>query len=439
MNNPALPVSKSILIIGASFATGNLGVSALAWSSIKIIKTSWPYAKIVLVGAGRKTSLAKIQLDGRQEEIPTYPVRYCANLLAQHHIVKLAAAFFLCRYLPFLRKRLAVTDSTLGELLRCDMVCDMTGGDSFSDIYGLPRFLRGYLLKRVCQMTGKPFILLPQTYGPFKSRLTRNLARQILYKTNTIYSRDREGLAVVKKLIGPSQKITLCPDVAFIMDPIRPNTAQTSHLEQLKTERKRIVGLNISGLLYHGGYTRDNMFGLACEYHTLVRGIVSNFAQQADQYVLLVPHVLPADDLAVEDDSLAALKVLKDLPVDLQDRVIVLEKGYDQNETKYIIGLCDFFLGARMHATIAALSQCVPAVGLAYSRKFNGVFETAGVADCVLDLRLLNNGQVLDGIQLIFSRREKIHEYLAQTMPSVRSQVFNLFDRLQEPLGNKYL
>lgn len=437
MNDPSLPVHKSILILGASFATGNLGVSALAWSSIKIIRSRWPHAKIVLMGAGRQPTLAEIHLDGRREEIPTWPVRYCANLLVQHHIVKLAVAIFLCRYLPFLRNRLAATHSTLSELLRCDMLCDITGGDSFSDIYGLPRFLRGYLLKRVCQMTGKPFILLPQTYGPFKSQLAWNLASQILNKTHTIYTRDQEGLAVVEKLIGPSQKISLCPDVAFIMDPIRPDTAQNSYLEQMKREGKRIVGLNISGLLYNGGYTQNNMFSLAGDYPSLSRDIISCFASQADQYVLLVPHVLPSSDFAVEDDAIAANKALKDLPADIQAKVIILEKGYDQNETKYIIGLCDFFLGARMHATIAALSQCIPAVGLAYSRKFSGVFETAGVADCVLDLRLLNNGDVMNGILMISSRQEKIRESLKEIMPGVKNQIYHIFDGLHEPEENK--
>ena len=38
-----------------------------------------------------------------------------------------------------------------------------------------------------------------------------------------------------------------------------------------------------------------------------------------------------------------------------------------------------------MHACIAALSQTVPAVAIAYSRKFLGVMETIGVEDIVVD------------------------------------------------------
>ena len=46
---------------------------------------------------------------------------------------------------------------------------------------------------------------------------------------------------------------------------------------------------------------------------------------------------------------------------------------------KAVIGQCDFFIGSRMHACIAALSQGVPCVGVAYSMKFAGVFDTVGM------------------------------------------------------------
>ena len=45
---------KRILLLGASFDTGNLGVSALAESSIKIILNKWPNAQIILLGSGYK-------------------------------------------------------------------------------------------------------------------------------------------------------------------------------------------------------------------------------------------------------------------------------------------------------------------------------------------------------------------------------------------------
>ena len=174
-----------------------------------------------------------------------------------------------------------------------------------------PGFYVDILLKCVCQMTGKPFILLPQTYGPFRTQVAQRLARTILKKTKMIYSRDKEGIEVVEKLIGVSSKIMLYPDVAFIMEPTKPITDLVSSLEQLKSEGRQLIGLNISGLLFHGGYTGNNMFGLACDYPALVREIICHFVRQADHHVLLVPHVLPSSHFAMEDDFLAARPVFE--------------------------------------------------------------------------------------------------------------------------------
>ena len=38
---------------------------------------------------------------------------------------------------------------------------------------------------------------------------------------------------------------------------------------------------------------------------------------------------------------------------------------YDQHAIKSIIGRCDFFIGSRMHACIAALSQKIPTAAVA--------------------------------------------------------------------------
>ena len=66
---------------------------------------------------------------------------------------------------------------------------------------------------------------------------------------------------------------------------------------------------------------------------------------------------------------------------------MIVDREYDQHEIKGVIGMCDFFVGSRMHACIGALSQGIPCVGVAYSMKFRGVFESVGVADWVVDSR----------------------------------------------------
>jgi len=422
---PPLPV---YVILGASFDTGNLGVGALAWSSINVIRRTCPSAEIALLGIGRQPGKVSISVAGEEVILATWPVRFCVNPLITHHIIYLYTMVFVCWLFPFLRRRWATRDSTLGVLLRCKVVCDITGGDSFSDIYGLERLIRGFLCKHLCQMTGKPFVLLPQTYGPFKSRFAQCMARFILSRAAAIYSRDREGLEQIQLLMGNRKMRTtpqLCPDVAFVLDSTRPNDEQTDQIEKFKGRNLTLIGLNISGLLYNGGYTQDNMFGLACDYRELVKKIVLNFVKHPNHYVLLVPHVIP-ENMPIENDIDASWKVWQSLTTIEQEKVIVIDGRYNQNEIKHIIGLCDFFVGSRMHATIAALSQYIPAVGMAYSKKFTGVFDTVGVSDSVVDLRKLNESECLRRIEELYENRHDIKQQLKNKIPGVQQMIYQI-------------
>jgi polysaccharide pyruvyl transferase WcaK-like protein len=110
---------------------------------------------------------------------------------------------------------------------------------------------------------------------------------------------------------------------------------------------------------------------------------------------------------------------------------------------KYLIGQCDFFIGSRMHACIAALSQGVPAVGLAYSRKFLGVLRSIGVENLAVDLRECDIEKISELISVTYLSREKIQSDLARRIPPVRQTVANLFARVVSerkgllPLNNK--
>lgn len=429
-------IHKNIIILGASFITGNLGVSALAWSVINLLRSKWPDAEVNLLG-GRSKSKVPVSIKDSSIEIPSWPVRYSPKLFMVNHIVWMLLAVSLIKLFPFLKKMLVKKGSTLDAIYRSDLITDMTGGDSFSDIYGMKRFIFGYLIKSLCQVTGKPFVMLPQTYGPFKGALSRCLARRVLKKTTKIYSRDKEGMAVVKELIGETDKVVLSPDVAFVLDATEIEQSAIGN-EQLSNvlfdvdNKSQVVGLNVSGLLYNGGYTGNNEFGLKCDYKDLLKEIIEYFTSLPDSKVLLVPHVVP-EGWETENDLIACHKLRDSLSDDIKEKVFIAEPDegqpfFDQCEIKYIIGKCDFFMGSRMHSTIAAMSQCVPAVGMAYSKKFAGVFQTVGVDDCVLDMRQMDESQILDRIKQLYAAREYTRQKLTEIMPGVQKKVMSLFD-----------
>lgn len=425
----------SVVVIGCSFATGNLGVNALAWSTLKLIRTKWPNASVTFLGVGENTNTINVFFNGKSEQYKTFPVIFRGSFLNEYNFFNFYFRVIFFRLFSFLKNFFHDETSMLNVLLECDLICDITGGDSFSDIYGLKRLVRGVLLKHLCQLTGNPYILLPQTYGPFTSSVSKLIARHIIRRASVAYSRDREGVEVVQELVGSGATIRLCPDVAFVLDPVKPNSVQFSQLETLRLAGKRVLGLNVSGLLYHGGYSRDNMFHLVSDYPTLISDILRMFCEMAEWHVLLVSHVFPENIFAVEDDLAAAMKTLESVSNESKEKVIILDRGYDQNEIKCLIGLCDFFIGSRMHATIAALSQGIPAIGLAYSPKFVGVFATAGLADYVIDLRTESNHQVVKEVRKLFDGRQVARETLKKTIPQLQRELLTMFDLPSDRLG----
>lgn len=246
----------------------------------------------------------------------------------------------------------------LGQALgRCDAVLDIGGGDSFTDIYGPKRFAYLWLSKLAARFKGKPLMFSPQTIGPFDKAWGRGLASYILGRADRVFARDPKSLAVLGAL-APDVPAALSADVAFALPYEKRNHGAGTH-----------VGVNVSGLLFNGGYSGANEFGLEIDYGAFTRQSIAALLQRPGVKVHLVPHVL-SESLPQDDDYRVAEALKAEFP-----QVVLAERFAGPVEAKsYIAGL-DMLVGGRMHACIAAHSSGVAVVPVAYSRKFAGLFE----------------------------------------------------------------
>jgi colanic acid/amylovoran biosynthesis protein len=424
---------KKVCLLGASFDTGNLGVSALAESSIKIILNRWPEAEIILLGTGSSNGEHLLKISGREVRVRIVRMRFCKNLFLRSHFCVLLLNALLFKLLPLrgFRNLLSAMNPYVRVLIEADKVFDITGGDSFSDIYGLRRFLiYGFLQKWLVTLFGKELILLPQTYGPFKSSIIRMMAKNVLKRAGVVYARDKESVEFVQTLLGRHNvngKLRFMPDVAFVLDSHRPKIIDVGSLDNVRKEDSIVVGLNISGLLFNGGYTQENMFGLKVNYSELIYSVVDFLMEDERLLVLLVPHVL-SPSMVVEDDPNACRQLYEKLSEKYPGRIFLTQGRYNQNGIKYIIGLCDFFIGSRMHACIAALSQSIPAVGIAYSKKFQGVFESVGMGSYVADVYQCSKDKLLYTIKTALEDRDKIRMHLNKVVPEIKTNILSMLE-----------
>jgi hypothetical protein len=224
------------------------------------------------------------------------------------------------------------------------------------------------------------------------------------------------------------------PDVAFLMEPVAVAAQREPFLAAGAGEP--LIGLNVSGLLYFQG----PQFGLAGDYPALMEAIAEWGMGRCGGRLLLVPHVIADKPLSADlseydpkvesSDTLACRLLQRKLEQKYSGRIGCLGWPYGPGETKYCLGRCDFVVGARMHACIGAISQAVPTVTLAYSKKALGVMSHLDMADSVVDLRTLNVNEAVAEIGRLFERREMLREVVAAQMPAVRGRVAEFFTQV---------
>ena len=435
MTSEEKPTSKGPLklyLMGASFSTGNMGLSALAAGSITCILHKFPDAEISLLGFARDRVAQPVTVGGRKLALQSINMRFSKKFYLPNNIAMLILFALGLKLVPAkaLRKRLILRNAVLRQIEDADLFASMSGGDSFSDIYGLLRFLMAALPQLLILLMGKRLVLLPQTLGPYKGRAVRVAAKYILNRAEIVYSRDYAGPKNLRDLLGPGYNgnVRFSPDVGFVLESRAPADADVIGLPQHRTANRLLAGVNVSGLLYMGGYTQNNMFGLKEEYSHLVSELMEFLIEKKNADVLLIPHVFGTKG---ESDPPACEKIYEAFRTKYPGRIGWVRGRYDQSEIKHIIGRCDFFVGSRMHACIAALSQHVPAVAIAYSDKFSGVLETVGVESLVADARRMDAAEILGVVDRAIENRASLRSHLREKIPQVQKAVLGLFNDLQ--------
>lgn len=430
---------KRVAIMGTSVSSGNRGVLALGTSLVNLCASAAKPCEVVLMLGHDNNRPVPLLVGGQTRLVRVINCRLSLRSRPSDHLAWILLATMLYRLSPVVALRRFLSRSTpwIAALEEADIVGDVRGGDSFSDLYGMRRFLLGFLMAWTVLLVKRTMVQFPQTFGPYKSALARRLAQHLLKRSSVVIARDEKSRQVASELIGPQREVWLSPDVAFSLEAIRPH-----HIELEPPLHGPVppglIGLNVNGLMFNGGYTRNNMFDLRLDYQRFLPYLVTALLMEHTGELWLMPHTY-APPNSVQSDPAACHQLYRMLPETLKGRVRIITGEYDQHEIKGLIGLCDFFVGSRMHACIAALSQGVPCVGVGYSIKFEGVFGSVGLHDWVIDGRETTNEHAVPRILELYRRRDLVRDSLKVNVEQARARLDDIFHRLIMEHGNENL
>jgi len=364
-----------IALFGHRLDSSNLGVDALTQSHLSILQSEAIRLNVdfeIDIFAGKKV-LAVVEYSNnmilRQLPSPVIPKRIFANILQIPHSFKDYIAVF-----------------------------DLSEGDSFADIYGWRRAYINSMQRILAARAGCPVVVAPMTIGPFNHSFWRRFAAKALDISCVVFARDEKSVGVAREL--GCDRVQLATDLAMALPFERSNCS-------LNDQNKIHVGVNVSGLLWSGGYTGKNEFGIKADYGSTMTAIIQRLTSDPSIQVHLVPHVLSTEP--VEDDRVPS-QILRE---QFSSCLIAPSFGGSIAAKNYISGL-DFFMGSRMHACIAAFSSGVPTLPLAYCMKFEGLFGSLGYRRTV-DLCSASQEQILSALERALVERDEIKEEVMES------------------------
>lgn len=394
--------TKTIILSNATITSGNKGCVALCYSVLYLIDDILSQKgidyRLYLTESKEKEGKHSVNISGRtiQYESIGYPLQN-SWINTIKHIKKNLRLYKIFK--------------------QADYIMDIGQGDSFADIYGAKRFDKIDRIHRIARLLSKSYVLLPQTIGPFTNPAIRKKAVKSMVEASLVMTRDGQSLDYVKELAGNTPHVEEFIDVAFFL----PYTKMDFDKDFIH------VGLNISGLLWNGGYTRNNQFGLKTDYQQIIRKVLAWFLSKENVKVHLISHV-GTGERNVENDYEVAFDLWETMH---NDRLVLAPLFFTPIDAKSYIAGMDFFMGARMHATIAAFSAGVPVVPMAYSRKFNGLFIDTLSYPHLIDLKEDDENAILTKVKEAFSHRENLQRGIADRMSTtVATQKEKLINEL---------
>lgn len=316
-----------IALMGFEFDNANKGCEALTYSFVNMLREcGFTDLELHLFG---------------YSELGYFPMLYPEIKFVRHRI-KLKNPLYW-----FKMKR---------EFDQMDCIVDITFGDGFSDIYGKRWNIATNLAKQIAEISKTPFILMPQTYGPFHSVVLKKWAYKLIQNADIAFARNNVSYEQNGAFAG--NLVREATDLAF---------ALPYNKEQYTFNNKKKIGINISALLWCGGHA--STIKLKTDYKKYLRDLLERLIAM-DYEIHLIPHVV--DEINYESNE-NDYRVCKEFHEQFPNAILGPAFKTPIDAKSYISNM-DVFIGARMHATIGAFSSGVVTIPFCYSHKFEEVY-----------------------------------------------------------------
>jgi polysaccharide pyruvyl transferase WcaK-like protein len=290
-----------------------------------------------------------------------------------------------------------------------DLVLEASGF-AYGDQWPL-RFLQN-TAKEVVRFAkaGKPFVFMPQAFGPFKTEDSKAAMRDIINHARLIFVRDPVSLQHLQSCVpNLPDSVVLTPDFTVGLTA-RPN----DEIPVINGPYAALIPNNkVVSKFNHAGAEQ-----LRNDYITAFAAAANTLADAGMQCVLVNHEGKEDAELCAEIAAKAPCQI-----VQIEDPLAV----------KAFIGKAELAISSRFHGAVNALSQGVPCIATSWSHKYHAMMTDFGMGDyCVAELSEQN---LLDALAQLLDNKTALAAEVKQKAAALKQQNAAMWQRLYQAIG----
>lgn len=393
---------KKILILGGTIFARNRGVAAITNGCVDSLRNNLTNPEITLIHTfvesfypTKTTHLENIKIVMDSEE-------KFVQLFKKAFIRIFIATVWRLLFCLHINADYLLRDKVLKEYKKTEVVINLSYGDMFAykkEFYSKLLFFILGQQSLLAILLRKPLFFFPQSIGPFCGKFSKFLAKFILDRCNIIMVREEisRDILLRMKIKAPIQ---LVPDLSFLIAPASDQRILEIFSKENVEIKRPLVGIAI----------RENMY----KHLDVISEVIDHLILKMNARIIFIPHT-SISGFHLYDPRFLARKILKKIKV--KQHIGLIESEYTVEELRGLIGKCDLFIGAYMHANASALSMHIPTIAISYSHKTDGLMNLMGLGEFVLPLDDLDVIQLIKKTEEAYRNLDRIKEALKQKIP----------------------
>ena len=330
-------------------------------------------------------------------------------------------------------------------LLDCEYVINVSGdmwGDNAEHV-GHKRFLVDCLKMKAAQILHKKTILYAVTPGPFSYEEERSLAKEVFNKFDLVVIREKVSQNNLIKWGFSTEHVVWAPCPSFLFEANENYKSKwTKSIEDSHAKNRKVIGITFGGFnMPCGPY---DMWPRTEEQYQVYVELAEYVINTLNADIVIFSHTngfdLPPhfklkcgrDYMILEQFYQILLK--KDLKY--KEHIELIDEPLLPCDIKKVIGSLDMLITGRVHASVAATSQCIPTVYVEYDRrviysdKMTGFSAQLGMEEFVCEPQ--NWVGLREKVTECFNHLDAVKARLEHIIPVIKQEAQGAFEMIRK-------